>query len=89
MDLNQRLAFCTQCKKREFHKDNGLVCSLTFDKPKFVETCPDFEIDPKVVTRKADAEIEEVKSKSNGATVWIVIGVVLIIIRIILRMARD
>lgn len=39
--------YCDKCTKKSFNINTGLVCGLTNEKPNFVSTCPDFELDPK------------------------------------------
>jgi hypothetical protein len=88
MDLKERLVLCKQCQKKGFDPTLGVICSLSNAKPNFESNCSDFVIDPKEAQRMAakTENIEEEKSKNY--TIWVVIGVILIILRIILRMAR-
>jgi len=87
MDLKQQLVFCKQCNKRKF-SDQGIVCSLTLRKPDFIESCPDFEIDPKEAQRISNLSNDVEKEKSNNS-IWVYIGIGLIVVRILLRMMRD
>ena len=90
MELNQQLAFCKQCQKRKFDPNTGIVCSLTLRKPDFQDQCNDFEIDHQEVKKNSERSFEaQREEKSKGNNTWVIIGVVLIIIRIIIRMARN
>lgn len=88
MDTMQRLAYCKQCEKRKFDASIGIVCSLTNRKPDFDAKCADFVMDQvqvQKVSLKAAAAQEE---KSNTSYIWVIVGVVLIIIRILIRLNR-
>jgi hypothetical protein len=50
----QQLEFCKFCTKRKFDMNRGVVCSLTDDLSKFVETFPDYENDPSVAVALDD-----------------------------------
>lgn len=87
----RRLEICKQCQKRKFG-ENGLICSLTEAKPAFNGQCLDFETDQKAAQREiAAATYKQQQGKEEGGknSYWWVIGVVLVIIRIIIRLARD
>ena len=89
MDLKQRLEFCKKCQKRKFG-DTGIVCSLTDRKPDFNDTCNDFLIDPKEAQKVvAKAQYSDYEDKEGGKSIWGIIVVIFIIIRIILRFMRD
>lgn len=65
MTLAQKLNQCEQCKKRDFSPKNGLVCSITKEKPDFEDECPDFEIDHRI---QKVVEIREEERKNNYAS---------------------
>jgi len=44
MDYNQ---FCERCQHYDFDLQKGILCGLTNEKPSFVDTCNEFELDPK------------------------------------------
>jgi len=88
MDLKQQLVFCKQCEKRAFG-DTGILCSLTKQKPAFKTSCDSFTIDPKEAQRIALRANENKLENSNSNSTWIYIGIALIVIRIIIRIARN
>ncbi len=51
MDLNERLEFCRVCQNRKIDFKIGLVCSLTQEKPDFLEVCQSFIKDEKEADR--------------------------------------
>ncbi|MGQ1948689.1 DUF4328 domain-containing protein [Geofilum sp. OHC36d9] len=70
-----KLDFCKKCKKRKFDTKQGVVCSLTNEKPAFEDNCPDFENDAIV------KEYKGLKLKPNAQRakilltfIWIVLG---------------
>lgn len=42
MDLDERLEFCKICKNRKIDFKIGLTCSLTNEKPTFIDSCSEF-----------------------------------------------
>jgi hypothetical protein len=44
----KRIAICKACLNHEKDKDFGIICGLTYDKPKFSRSCPDFVHDPEI-----------------------------------------
>lgn len=91
MDLAQRLSTCKQCEKREFNPNSGVVCSLTLRKPEFESSCGDFLIDPKVEAKiRAKTYASEVESNSGSSfSTWGIIAIVVFVIRMVIRFARD
>lgn len=61
MELAERLTVCRQCTNRQMKPENGLVCSLTSQKPTFESECPDFKKDPQVnpVVKGTDESMEQ------------------------------
>lgn len=93
MDLKKRLEFCKKCQNRKF-SDTGIICSLTEKKPDFINKCNDFVIDPKQAQKiLAKAQYSENYDDTDGGiggkSIWGVIAVVFIIIKIIWRLTRD
>jgi len=93
MDLKTRLEFCKKCENRKFG-DSGIICSLTERKPDFINKCNDFVIDPKQAQKilaKANysKNYEDTDSGFSSKSIWGVVAVVFIIIKIILRFTRD
>jgi len=92
MNRGHRLQYCKICKNQKMDLKNGLVCSLTNERATFDVECPDFDKDDflakkeqeKVLRRLEDPQSEE----SGGMSVWGIIAIVLIILRIIMRLAR-
>jgi hypothetical protein len=89
MEVSQRLVFCKRCAKKGFSAQSGVVCSLTNEKPTFETTCADFILDEKEEKRVTarDNQIEQDK-KAGNYQIWVAIGIVLIIIKIVLRFMR-
>ncbi|QLE00994.1 hypothetical protein HX109_05220 [Galbibacter sp. BG1] len=85
MRLQEQLAFCKQCEKRSFDSSTGIFCSVTQQKPNFIDNCSDFAQDEKQLKKSERMEVQ----KSNKAQVAIAIGVIFIVLRIILRILRD
>ncbi|ADV49608.1 hypothetical protein I2486_11635 [Cellulophaga sp. E16_2] len=91
MDLPQRLAFCKKCEKRTFDPNLGIVCSLTQRKPDFISNCNDFIIDPKEASKiaaKSYAAQSAPPEESGSFSIWGVIGLILIVIRLIFFFGR-
>lgn len=91
MDALQRLEICKQCEKRKFG-NNGIICSLTEAKATFTSRCPDFVTDQKAAQRataSARYKLQEEEEQSSSKSIWWIIGVILVIIRLIIRFARD
>ena len=90
--LLKRLEICRKCEKRKFG-DNGIVCSLTDVKPSFDWRCSHFEMDDKAAKRANAAtsykEVKEEQEKNTSKSVWWIIGFILVIIRLIIRLAGD
>ncbi len=49
MTQEERLNTCKLCVNRKFDRTKGLVCGLTMEVPSFVDSCPDYEENPKAV----------------------------------------
>ncbi|MCH2034536.1 MAG: hypothetical protein MK202_13580 [Tenacibaculum sp.] len=47
----ERIELCKACNLRTFDKNIGLVCSLTYKKPEFENTCEKFDADEKELNR--------------------------------------
>ena len=89
MELKERLEYCKNCQKRKFG-DTGIICSLTERKPDFDPKCSDFLLDPKEVKRKTSkVEYSDHEKKGQKRTIWGILVIGLIVIRIILRLMKD
>ncbi len=62
-----QLEFCKICKKRTLDPARGIVCSLTFKKPAFDLSCPDFEKEISRQQRMAGREMmnDRMRGKDN------------------------
>jgi hypothetical protein len=93
MELNQRLAICEYCKNRAMNPTIGSVCGLTMQKPDFEDICPDYDADKLEINRsneRASMAAEEASSGSSfKVSPWLVIGIILLILRLVLRMSRH
>ena len=55
-ELDKKLAFCRECKRKQFLPESGIVCSLDGNKPSFEgDTCPNF-----------DGDVEQVREIPDG-----------------------
>ncbi len=88
MELKQQLVFCKQCEKKEF-STTGIVCSLSKRKPDFIDSCVNFKIDPKEARRLAARTENYDTDTSSNNSIWVYIGVGLLILRIVARLMRD
>ncbi len=73
MTTSEPLEWCEKCTLRAFSRDKGIVCSLTNNKPNFVDTCPDFSEDERAAKRielekttKAEADKPSVLGMNSG-----------------------
>ncbi len=91
MELAQQLSSCKKCEKRKFDPNLGIVCSLTLRKPDFIDKCKDFIIDPKEASKIAAKSYTPAEGEKSGSSmsVWGVVAIIFVIIKIILRFARD
>ena len=51
---------CKTCQRRTLHKDLGLVCSLTNQKPEFEEDCADYLQDEVTVNNNLKKSFKEI-----------------------------
>ena len=67
MTREEQLFFCKKCLNRKMDMKQGLICSLTGDKAKFQNECPDFKHDETVKEKPLDdkdgLQPDEVKQK--------------------------
>ena len=89
MDLKTRLLSCKQCENRKFDSAVGIVCALTQRKPDFEDSCKTFVVDPKEAQKAAAKQYVAEEEKSSNISIWGVLGILFIVIRIVMRMARD
>ncbi len=54
MTLSEQLLFCKKCHNRRMDMSQGIVCSLTGNKPDFQDTCENFNLDERM-----EAEMRE------------------------------
>jgi hypothetical protein len=45
MAFQQPIELCKVCQKRTFSKSQGIICSLTSEKPSFTDSCSDYLAD--------------------------------------------
>lgn len=89
MDLKQRLVFCKKCENKKYG-DTGIICSLTGIKPDFNNKCNDFILDEKQAQKMATrAEYANHEEKESKTSVWGVILIIFVVIRIIFRLLKD
>lgn len=89
--MSHQITLCKQCKKRSFSSTNGIVCSITSEKPTFEIHCPVFEKDEKeekrVRERQAMEAAEAMETAEGGSSPIRVIFSILIFILVIIRIA--
>ena len=56
MKIKDKKNYCRVCLNRNMDYDQGLLCSLTNEKPAFKNTCPSFKLDEKNAERLVDRE---------------------------------
>lgn len=68
MTREERLKFCSICKKRQMDMQRGLVCSLTNEYATFDEKCTDFEADETAIAKELtkQREYKEELQKTGG-----------------------
>lgn len=68
MTREERLKFCSICKKRQMDMQRGLVCSLTNEYATFDEKCTDFEADETAIAKELTKQREYKKElqKTGG-----------------------
>ncbi len=57
MHISERLQYCKKCTNRKFDNVNGLVCSITSQKPIFEEECSTFSEDASVKEYSSEPEL--------------------------------
>lgn len=90
MDLKTRLISCKQCENRKFDSAVGIVCALTQRKPNFENTCKTFVVDEKEAQKMAAKQyVAQEENKSGNISIWGILGIAFIVIRILIRLAKD
>ncbi|WP_215225525.1 hypothetical protein [Echinicola shivajiensis] len=59
MTQEHQLAFCKSCTLRKKDGKQGLVCSLTSEKPDFIHECPDYKYDSRVDLQLGNEQEQE------------------------------
>ncbi|NQX96944.1 MAG: hypothetical protein HRT73_03570 [Flavobacteriales bacterium] len=84
MTLEERLKYCSICKKRKMNRDIGMICSLTTQKPQFENNCVDFTQDEKEINRKLQLDLNaagNIKTSSGSSPKYLInLGVVGIVV---------
>lgn len=60
MKPEEKIEICSVCKKRDFCKANGVLCSLNGEKPNFERQCAEFEPDQMQIELKEDFRRKEI-----------------------------
>ncbi|MEP0213375.1 MAG: hypothetical protein ABJD66_09195 [Cellulophaga sp.] len=90
MNLSEQLVLCKKCEKRKFDPNTGINCSLTGRKPTFEDTCNTFVLDANEAEKiAAKDKVSTYVKEDSKESMWWVLGVVLIVIKIIWRFNRD
>lgn len=92
----QLLETCKHCKKRKFDMKRGLVCSITDEKPDFRDFCPSYNKDIAEYNRIHKGGVEGIYSDgpnkeptSNRRTIYLAIGIIVLILKIALMISRN
>lgn len=71
MTTSERIAHCSECTKKKFNPQEGIVCSLDGKKPQFEGICPNFDGDiDKVNARINNAAHPSSSGEIGGFLVW-------------------
>lgn len=71
----EKIETCKKCKKRKFDFQQGIICSLTNEKPNFTPTCPDFENDENNNEYKGlNTKPNEQRGKTAIFLIWVILG---------------
>ncbi|MBN1349543.1 DUF4190 domain-containing protein [candidate division KSB1 bacterium] len=63
--------FCERCQHYEYDVSRGILCGLTHEKPSFVDTCPDFMLDPaKEVSPTVESGAWQMPPKTSSDAIW-------------------
>ena len=68
MNDQQRLAVCELCSNKGFSPRNGVICSITSERPAFEGECKDFEEDPKMIAKKRREEEDRQNEIASNAS---------------------
>jgi hypothetical protein len=69
-----RIELCKKCKKRKFDLKQGLVCSLTSEKPNFVDSCPEYYRDETIKEYKGvELKPNNQRAKTLLSLIWVVL----------------
>lgn len=88
MTREERLKFCTICKKQTKDFKQGLVCSLTGTKADFEDKCVNFEIDESKSLERIKKR-DEYANNSVSGSIWFLVIAGLIIIGAVLDPDPD
>lgn len=70
----RNIEYCKKCKKRKFDSNRGIICSLTEEKPNFIDNCGDFEKDETVkVYQGQELRPNEKRSSALLLLIWLVL----------------
>lgn len=71
MATSERIAYCSECTKKKFTPQEGIICSLDGKKPQFEGTCPNFDGDiDKVNARIYNAAHPSSSGEIGGFLAW-------------------
>lgn len=65
MKPEEKIEICSVCKKRDFCKEKGVLCSLNGEKPNFERQCAEFEPDQMQIELKEDFRRKEIGGEMN------------------------
>jgi hypothetical protein len=92
MNREHRLQYCKICKNQKMDLKNGLVCGLTNERATFDVECSNFIKDNFLVKKEKEKILRRIENpdseESGGVSVWSVVVIILIILRIIMRLAK-
>ncbi len=90
MNHEERVSYCKVCIHRKMDFQQGLLCSLTNEKPNFDKFCSDFKRD--IASEKRQKERKEESKWANGSnskvtfkTVLYAILLIFVVIRLLIK----
>lgn len=66
--------FCERCNHYDFDIHKGILCSLTKDKPNFIDKCAKFELNPDKAESQSTAVPQNTQKSSIGQEIIGIVG---------------
>ncbi len=88
MTRQEQIKYCSICTNRDFNSAHGQICGLTGFIPVIDDSCADLHVDEMEEYRKKEAELKNVARNTEKIPIWSIILIILVLIRILMRMAN-